>query len=195
MVQLPSSTIAFLYQSGVDHIRQGYEAAAEALQNAARDAEAASLDYTSSGNDDSVYEFEDGQPVLISSTQHELDYAQVEVAYSVRAIREAFIISSFHYWEKWARSMTTRNGRNDSFDVLKRKMAQACDIHKELSNLNHLTNLLKHGSGADYHAKQLARNREDLFDRLPDSPSGWALRISDQIVQEAFVIVSGSGPK
>lgn len=196
LVQLPSSTIAFLYQSGVDHIRQGYEAAAEALQNAARDAEAASLDYASSGNDDSVYEFEDGQPVLISSTQHELDYAQIEVAYSVRAIREAFVISSFHYWEKWARSITKLNDpTKHTYEVVKKCFAKSHAIHQQLDQINRLTNILKHGSGAFRHARSLAKDRRDLFSHLPGLYGNWTISLSDENVREALVIVSGSGPK
>jgi len=194
-VQLPPPTIAYLYQSGLDHIRQAYAAAAGALENAAREAKAASLDYASSGKDDSVYEFEDGHPVLISSTQHELDSARVEVAYSVRAIREAFVISSFHYWEKWARSITKQSGRNDTFDVLRRKMSINYEVHEQLCGLNHLTNLLKHGTGAAYHARQLATTRPDLFLRLPEGDDGWILKMTDETVQEAFAIISGSGPK
>ena len=194
LVQLPPSTIAFLYQSGLEHIGQAYRAAASAMSEAARDAEAASISYLKSGQDDSVYEVEDGQSILVSSTQHELEYARLEVAFSLTAVREAFIISSFHYWEKWARSLTKLNGRKDTFNVVKRHLAKDYAVHDQLYELNHLTNLLKHGSGATYHALSLAKVRPDLFSRLPEGGDGWAVSLSDDTVQEALKIVSASGP-
>ena len=165
------------------------------MDDAASSTEAASIAYLNSGQDDRVYEFVDGQRILVSSKQHELDYAQLEVSISLMAVREAFVISSFHYWEKWARSLTNSNGRNDSFRVVKERIERLYPIHEKLDQLNHLTSLLKHGSGAFRHARLLARERPDLFLRPPGLYGGWSLSLSGSNVDEAFKIVKRSGPQ
>ncbi|MFI8666904.1 hypothetical protein ACIGGE_10755 [Qipengyuania sp. NPDC077410] len=162
---------------------------------AVNDARKASLAYLESGDDDSVYELIDGTPVLVSSTQHELDYTHMEVTLSMTAIREAFVISAFHYWEKWARSLTNLNDRRDHFWVLKNRLARDYTIHPSLGEINRLTNVLKHGSGAFEHARSLAKVRPDLFSRLPNLYGDWTVSVSEEHVRQVFEVISCSGPR
>lgn len=194
-MQLPPQTIAFLYQSGIDHIRDAYQASRTAMEAAQQAALAAAERYRDSGEDDSVYEYEDGYSVLMSSTQHQLDHVAMETGLSREVVREAFITSAFHYWERWARTFTKKTGRFDHFEGLRTAMSEHHPIHDHLDALNHLNNLLKHGSGAFYHARKLAQVQPQMFRRLPGLYGDWSLRILESDVTGALDIVSASGPQ
>lgn len=195
MTLLPPQTIAFLYQSGIDRICDAYHASASALEVALNAANQAATTYLQSGSDDSEYEYDGEHRILVYSTQHALDQAALDITLSARVVREAFIISAFHYWESWSRSLTKLNGRNDNYTVLKKSMAAWYSIDVRLDLLAFLTNLLKHGDGAFHHARALAAVRPALFMRLPGLFGNWALSVSDETVHEAFDIIRSAGPR
>lgn len=195
MTILPPQTIAFLYQSGIDRICDAYQLSASALDVATHAANRAAINYLKSGSDDSKYEYEGEHRVLVHSTQHALDYAAMDTTLSARVMREAFIISAFHYWESWSRSITKLNGRNDNYAALKRGMAAHYPIDTRLDFLALLANLLKHGDGAFHHARVLAADRPALFRRLPGLFGNWALSVSDETVNEAFDTIRAAGPR
>lgn len=195
-MQLPPQTIAFLYQSGLGHIRDAYQASRSAMETAQQAALHAAERYQASGEDDSVYEYEDGQSVLTSSTQHELDYAAMEAVQSSGIVREAFITSAFHYWERWARSRTGLN-KGGFADLEKAVQDEGISTSENLINLNTLNNLLKHNNSQ--RALDLVATSPDLFFTKPYSTLRrdihWRLRITNDVVDDSFKIVEESGPR
>lgn len=194
MALLPPNALAFQYQSGLDCIRSAYRAANVAMEQAWMKADEEHRLYVNSGQDDSEYD-EDG--ILTHSTAFQLQHAQYDASYALRAVREAFITSTFHYWERWARAKTGLNGLNDNFDKLRQTVSEIYPVSNGLKMLNHLNNVLKHNSA--YHARQLANIRIDHFWRAPMSfvhnrQESWALGISGGHVDEAMEIVAQSGP-
>lgn len=195
MSPLPHSAIAFLYQSGLDRIRDGFRAATASLEQSRNASNEAHARYVDSGEDDSEYD-EDG--CLIHSTAHALRSAGEEADYALLAVREAFIMAAFHYWERWARTATGLTATGDRFDKVRTACAQLYPVSEELEALNYLNNLLKHGSA--YSARKLAEIRVDHFWMRPscflhDRREHWALGIGDGHVEEAFEIVRASGPQ
>ena len=195
MVQFPPQVIAFQYQSGLDRIVDAYSAATGSLWQTRSNADEAYWRYVDSGQDDSEYD-EDG--CLTSSTAFELQHAGQEADYALRAVREAFITSTFHYWERWARSATGLNGQNDGFEKLRSAFSIKYPVSPHLRMLNHLNNVLKHNS--DFHAVKLAKLNTSFFSRLPMPLIGsqrlyWMLRLTDSHVDEVFEIVRTSGPQ
>lgn len=193
MPLFPPQFVAHQYQSGIDHLRSGYQAAMRSLDQDRLRAELAYEEYVASGQDDREYD-EDG--CLIQSTAFMLKSEEYEAGYAVKAVREAFIISAFHYWEKWARGWTALKWPKDQYRNLRDKSPHP--VSSELNALNHLTNLLKHGNA--HHAQKLAALRTDHFWRSPmcfihNREVSWAVGISDAHVEEAFSIVRASGPQ
>ncbi|PTW47637.1 hypothetical protein C8J25_103358 [Sphingomonas faeni] len=195
MVLLPDSFHAFAYQSGVDSIRDAFQASITTLREAERKAGAEYLNYMQSGEDDDEYD-EDG--CLTHSTLHSLAHAEIQVGYAAREVRKAFITSAFHYWERSARSWTGMFEPKHGFDVLLEASAEKHPISPDLVMLNHLNNVLKHHSIRS--APKLADIRTDHFYRppyrdTPDGPLMWTMRINTGHVEEAIEIVRASGPQ
>lgn len=148
--------------------------------------------YYDSGEDDSEYD-EDG--VLVSSTRYSLQFAELEAHLALSVVREAFVTSAFHYWERSARFWTGYRG--GSFRELTTAVMEKHSVHPELVTVNVLNNLLKHDN--PQRALDLAALRDDVFrtaphSALPSRRQTWALAISDRHVEEVFDIVAASGP-
>lgn len=198
MAPFPDSFKAFMFQSGVDRIRDAYRASVVAMEHARREAQEAYIRYEESGEDDSEYD-EDG--VLTHSTRHALDQDKWETSLAVIVVREAFITSAFHYWEVSARAWTGLQRTGDNFPKLIKACAMLYSVDPQLEALNCLNNLLKHNNAR--RAQELAMLRDDHFLRTPycslpkrkDLDDGsWGLRITHEHVEEAFEIVRASGP-
>lgn len=196
MAILPESFKAFRYQTGIDRICDAYRASAETIDKAVSEATHASLQYLESGDDHREYD-EDG--ILIFSTASALAQAETEAILAVSVVREAFITSAFHYWERSARAWTSLHGRYDGFKKLYDECEKRYSVSPQLKNLNLLNNLLKHNSGSVDANEPLVTERSDYFAPLflsgkTTSPKRLSLRLSHDHVEEAFDIVRASGP-
>ncbi|MGO7530836.1 hypothetical protein [Rhizobium leguminosarum] len=194
MAILPESFKAYQYQTGIDRIRNAYRASADTIDKAVAEATQASVEYLESGADDAEYD-EDG--ILLFSTAHSLDQAEMDAVLAVSVVREVFVTSAFHYWERSARVWTGRHGRGDHFGILSVESAKKYPLSPHLENLNRLNNLLKHNSQRTDQA--LVDARPDYFAPLFPSVNNAApqiprLRLLHEHVEEAFDIVSASGP-
>ncbi|MBY3568655.1 hypothetical protein [Rhizobium laguerreae] len=194
MAILPETFKAFRYQTGIERICDAYRASADTMSKALRDAGHAYSRYEQAGIDDAEYD-EDG--ILLYSTAHSLAQAEMDAILAVSVVREAFVTSAFHYWERSARGWTRLHGRRDHFGMLIAESAKIYPISPQLDNLNSLNNLLKHNSH---------RINQTLVDARPDyfaplfpsanntSPQKLRLRLLHEHVEEAFDIVRASGP-
>lgn len=194
MAILPESFKAFVFQSGIERVREAYRASVTTMEVAQAGAQEKSARYEDSGDDDSEYD-EDG--VLTHSTRHALNYSEMEAALAVTVVRESFITSAFHYWERSARGWTKLHGPRDKWPQLSAASGKMYPLSPNLVFLNRLNNLLKHGG--DEKARLLARNRPDYFVVLlgssADSNRPLTHRITHDHVEEAFEIVKASGPR
>ncbi|KOF22352.1 hypothetical protein AC244_02080 [Ensifer adhaerens] len=194
MAILPDSFKAFRYQTGIDRVCDAYRASADKMNEALSQAKQAYAQYDQAGVDDSEYD-EDG--ILLGSTAHSLAQAEMDAILAVSVVREAFVTSAFHYWERSARAWTGLHGRRDHFGILSTESAKKYPLSPQLDNLNRLNNLLKHNSH---------RIDPTLVDARPDyfaspfpsanntSPQRLRLRLLHEHVEEAFDIVRASGP-
>jgi len=195
MVILPESFKAYQYQTGIDRIHNAYRASAETIESAAAEAKQASLQYLESGADDREYD-EDG--ILVISTASSLDQAELDAILAVTVVREAFITSAVHYWERSARVWTGLHGFEHKFPALRDATLLLYGVSPQLANLNRLNNVLKHNSRRV--DRTLLRNRPDYFGtlfpvRTGANPPDPRFRLSHQHVEEAFDIVRASGPR
>jgi len=181
---------------GIDRICDAYRASADTMKNALGDASRAYARYIEAGLDEREYD-EDG--ILIASTESSLAQAELEAIEAVSVVREAFVTSAFHYWERSARAWTGLHGRYDGFKRLHDECDKRYPVSSQLKNLNLLNNLLKHNSGGVDGNETLAAERPDYFAPLflsgkTASPQRLRLRLSHDHVEEAFDIVRASGP-
>jgi hypothetical protein len=195
MFKFPESFKAYQYQKGIDRIQDAYRASADTIEKAVAEAKQASLQYLESGADDREYD-EDG--ILVFSTASSLDQAELDAILAVTVVREAFITSAFHYWERSARAWTGLHEFEHKFSALRKGTRRLYPVSPQLANLNKLNNVLKHNSRRV--DRTLFRNRPDYFGTLFPSRTGAnppepRLRLSHKHVEEAFDIVRASGPK
>lgn len=194
MVAIPDSFKAFEFQTGVDRIRDAYRASVATMEKSQREAQESYATYEAGGEDDSEY---DEYGFLIHSTRHALDYDERNATLAITVVREAFITSAFHYWERSARGWTGLYSKKDTYPVLSKASAERYAVCPKLEVLNTLNNLLKH-SGSD-NSLSLSRIRPDYFSPLfPEqnslSDQSLRLHIQHEHVEEAFAIVKASGP-
>lgn len=194
MAILPDSFKAFQYQTGIDRVCDAFRASAGKMNEALSEAKLSYAQYDQAGVDDSEYD-EDG--ILLGSTAHSLAQAEMEAILAVNVVREAFVTSAFHYWERSARAWTGLHGRRDHFGILSAESAKKYPLSPQLDNLNRLNNLLKHNSHRI--DQTLVDARPDYFASLfpsanDASPKRLRLRLRHEHVEEAFDIVRASGP-
>lgn len=195
MAIVPESFRAHMFQTGIHRICEAYRASVATMEKAFADAKKAAAEYENSGLDDSEYN-EDG--FLIHSTRHSLNNDEMDAILATTVVREAFITSAFHYWERSARGWTGLHAPSDRFPALSKASSKLYPLSPQLHNLNRLNNLLKHSG--DEKARLLAKVRPDYF-APPLFPSkgntsrhGFRLRVTNDHVEEAFDIVRTSGP-
>lgn len=185
---------AFNFQSGIQRIHMAFRSSIAAMEvdrlRAAADYEA----YSKRGTDDSIYD-EDG--VLVHSSEVSLDYAILEAMVASTVVREAFITSAFHYWERSARSWTGLHKPAHNFEVLSAAVeTMGIPISGELAYLNALNNLLKHDNSK--HGPMILDAKNGLYYLdMPPLGDNWrgCLNITDAHVLDAFGIVEKSGPQ
>jgi len=190
MVALPGIR-AFAFHTDLDRIRDAFRASMSAIDERRRQAVEAHQLYMDSGEDDSEYD-QDG--VLVSSTRHALQWAELDASLAPIVVRQAFVTSAFHYWERSARAWTGFHG--NGFPSLRERVeALGYAVSEELDLLNTLNNLLKHDNPEK--GRKVFDKRSSLFlgGREPAGGS-WqsALRITDDDVEHFFDIVRASGP-
>ena len=190
MVAIPGYA-AFAFHNGLDQIRDAFRLSIGSMETAGREAEASRRRYVASGEDDSERD-EDG--ALVSSTRHELGWAEMQAWSAASVIREAFVTSAFHFWELSARAWTGEN-KSNGFDRLRARVLERYPVDPDLVHLNSLNNLLKHGNPQRGREVFEWRRELFLFGRMP-SGNGWrgslAIRTAD--VEQFLEIVRRSGP-
>jgi len=164
------------------------------MRQNSNNARQAHLDYVVSGEDER--EYEDG--ILISSRESELEYDAFTAVMATQLVREAFVMTAFHYWERSARQWTELRDKRDGFELLKTAVGQKYPVHTRLPDVNTLNNLLKHDSAEK--AEKLFAAWPELFRELFESSvnkfaAKRRLSISDKHVEEIFDIVAASGPQ
>ena len=178
---------AFVFGFGLDQIREGYRAAIDGCdtraQNARRDYDAFLESHGA---------FDEDSPE--ADKLMELSHSEWLANNAKTAIREAFVLSAFHYWERRMRIWT--NYHEHGFDDLKRNCRLAgYPADNSMKIVNTFCNLIKHESAE--HARNLAKQWSDLFEELPHGPKDkteWVLAIKDSHVEKVFDIVARSGP-
>lgn len=195
MAILPESFKAFQFQSGLEIVRDSFRASITTMTEASDRAHAAHLEYVASGEDDREYD-EDGN--LARSTEHDLGYESMNAGLALSVIREAFITSAFHYWERSARAWTGLHGKHEGYPILSKAVSRLYPLHPRLPVLNILNNHLKHSSGDN--ADKLALEWPSVFrplfpPMLPVDRPVRRLALQDAHVEEAFEIVAASGPR
>lgn len=193
MVALPESVKAYLYQTGIDRILDAYLASAATIGYKFDDAKTALEEYEASGSDDAVYD-EDGD--LVSCTRHSLDHEVFNASIAASVVREAFIMSIFHYWERFARGWTKLPDSDRGFESILKASKKKYAVSPELRSLNALNNILKHRNATKI--PSLARKRPDLFWSVynrRDNKTEYRLALRHKHVLEAIEIIRASGPR
>ena len=110
-------------------------------------------------------------------------------------IRQAFLITAFHYWERHVKAWTGKEYK-ESESLNELKTHGLAPEETRLHELRLIVNALKHSGGGS--AKELYALRPDLFD--PTTIKNWGeptyegLRLADSDFERYFEAVRISGP-
>ena len=170
---------AYAFELGLDQIRTAYRAAMEGcevqISKARREAEIfreANSPFSSEDSEEWL------QLVDLGCVKGLAEAGKSE-------IREAFVLSAFHHWERW---MRRRTGEQGSFTTLSKAAQDIGYTHPRPGILNSLCNLLKHDN-VD-HAEALASQWSELFGELPHGVPGqreWKLAIQDHHIEQVSI--------
>jgi hypothetical protein len=191
MQELPEFR-AWAHHFGIERIRSSFRASITAMADGERQARAEYEAYLQSGREDRVYA-DDG--VFIGSMSTELQFAAIEAKFAAEVVRETFVTSTFHFWERSARLWT--GDHKARFPELEAKVrALGYPIHPELNLLNTLNNLLKHNNPK--HGRDVFNVRAGMFHNGREPIGGdWqsGLRLTNEDVEGFIVAVSASAPQ
>lgn len=190
MVELPNFQ-AWQFHTGIERIRTAFRAAVAAMEAGQVRANEAYDSYLASGEDDREYD-DDG--ILTHSTEVSLEFANREAVLATQAVRQAFAMSIFHYWERSARGWTGWD--RPGFPGLKERVeGQGIRVDEGLALLNNLNNLLKHDSAK--YGERVFEIRPDLF-MLRRRPTGrnWqsSVALANRDIEEFLDAIARSGP-
>jgi hypothetical protein len=194
-----TSIWAHLFRYRVDELRRAYEAAREASDRdrvrLQREWEGLERD-VAAGRAALTEEDEEGR-VIYDRGEHAGEM-MAETEGILRIVREAFVRSLHHLWE---RELTAkmRIARYDESKAVAFLKSEGIDPNQtKLTVLRLAANVAKHSEGNS--AEQLYKLRPELFDgvemaRWKDPPAHEYLRITDQTVDEFFGAIRSSGPQ
>jgi hypothetical protein len=198
-LRTPATSIwAHLFRYGVDELRRAYEAAREASDRSRTrlNREWEQLEAEVAAGRDSFFEEDEEGRVIYDRGEHAGEMA-AEIEGVLRIVREAFMISLHHFWERelTAKMKVSCNGA-EAFAFLKSMGSNPNEA--ALMALQLATNVAKHSEGRS--AEKLYKLRPELFDtgamaRSKDPPGYEYLRVTDQILDEFFEAVRTSGPQ
>jgi hypothetical protein len=120
-----------------------------------------------------------------------------EAEEGLRLVREAFVLSLYHYWEKKACELLHIKHYTQDAVFAAAKQHSRLDIDEPgIDRLRRIANCIKHDKG-----KTLFKEEAGMFEagRVvdPEDPLGWhdALQLRDEDVENGFTAVRSSGPK
>lgn len=116
----------------------------------------------------------------------------------IRLLRDAFVLTLYHFWEKQALELLNRSTYNYKtiYAAAKAHPELGLDDPTHIDRLRMMSNCIKHDKGHPLYEKY-----PEMFDPqlVPEKPNhrGWhqALRVSDADLEAAFAAVRAAGPK
>jgi hypothetical protein len=190
---------AYIFQEGVKVLRTSYGDAENAvkarLAKVLQDAE----DYQASLRDGEGWigeRTDDGHVIWDHEGVLEMQAEKADEA--LQSLRKAFVISTYHQWERSARWWTASPPSVDShLKLVGRVVGAGIRVDSRLSAVRDLSNLLKHGNARC--GRALRASWPELLHirwRQGHEPSDWyeAVRLDEAHVHEVLDIVSASGP-
>lgn len=192
MAKLPDLR-AYFFHNELDGLRQCYLTAVSAMEarrtNARKDIE----DYQHQLANGAEWEGEraaDGS--ILWSRDDALEIAEFNAYLAIDTLRESFVVTLFHFWEKSAREWTGSDERD--FRKLKRRVRElGYAVHAKLDALNKLTNYLKHDNPKLL--DELYALEKNLFrSKVGTQGERGTLRITSENLDDFFEVVALSGP-
>lgn len=197
MTSLSWNYQGYVYQEGVSVLISAYYAAARALHEEwerAKEEASAYQEGVASGERGWIGEMEDGHVLWDQDQVHEMEIKLKLEGQS--ALRKAFALSTYHHWERGARTWTGNHDR-DHEKLVNAVKAMGIEVSPRLVAVKDLANLLKHNN--DKRGADLLKSWPELLrnvTRRAENRSDWygAVRLTDNHLNEAFNIIAASGP-
>jgi hypothetical protein len=190
MVKLNFDARGYAFKEGLNVLREGYISASTALAANVERVKAEAVTYRAS--DEFIGERDDEGYVLWEQSQI-LDMQRETAEEALMALRSAYVIVLYHYWEREIQTYTESGTSADYEKLKKRVLDKGILIDARLDAARDLANALKHNKGT----KLQASWPDVLTPRArTGQPRKWyeAVRLADEQVAEVFEIIARSGP-
>lgn len=190
MVKLSFDARGYAFKAGLNVLREGYISASTALAANVERVKAEAVTYEAS--DEFIGERDDDGYVLWEQSQV-LDMQRETAEEALMALRRAYAIVLYHYWEREIQTYTESRTSADHEKLKKRATDKGILIDARLGAVRDLANALKHNKGAKLQASWPGV----LTPRArTGQPRNWyeAVQLADEHVAEVFEIIARSGP-
>ncbi|MCQ1852466.1 hypothetical protein [Neorhizobium galegae] len=150
MAKLDFSVRGFVYESGIDCLRDSFTAAATGIQDRVREESEAWESCLQSGEYDDQLEFaEDGSVLFDPVDVYQYKMEALDEAHS--ELRKAFAIAIYHYWERKIRVFCKLpDGKHTELESGAKKFG--IEIPPEFARVHRLANALKHNNRGSVNA-------------------------------------------
>lgn len=188
----------YRFQQSTRILRDGYLSASRALVSDVERARAEAAKYAQDiENGGEWIEERDEEGHLLYTKEQALEL-QIETSdEALSALRKAFVIAAYHYWERATRLAVGGNDKAKHNELVVLAVAKGIAIHPDLGAVRDLVNLLKHDN-----AKRGAALQQSWGSVLSPSflsrpgRTDWyaAVFLTEDDVAKAFDVVANSGP-
>lgn len=188
----------YQFQQSTRILRDGYLSASRALRSDVERARAEAAEYAHDiANGGEWIEERDEEGHLLYTKEQALQLQIETCDEALSALRKAFVISAYHYWERAIRLEVGGNDKAKHDELVVLAVAKGIAIHPDLGAVRDLVNLLKHDNAKRGAALQKSWGSV-LSPGLLSRPgrTDWyaAVFLTEEDVAKAFDVVANSGP-
>lgn len=196
MAPLPFNMLGYVFESGVDSLRESFMAASAGVKQQVGKAEKSLEEYKTDLENGGKWigEREDGHIIWDQEQVLEYEIDAAQEAYG--ELRKAFCIAGYHYWERSIRKYC-KDHRSNHSELVKKAITEGFPVSQDLTRVHRLANALKHNS--DYHGQKLQVCWPDVISVLyrQGRHVDWyaVIGLRDEHVHEVLDIIRASGPQ
>ncbi|WP_074066943.1 hypothetical protein [Rhizobium gallicum] len=190
--------MGYVYESGIDTLRDSYLTASDTLQKRIEETTKALAGYQADQENGGEWIGErDPEEGYVIWDQEKVFEFEIEAANeAVGELRKAFALAAYHYWERKLRTYCKQPSGNHD-DLVKAAVKEGYLISPNLDRVRRLANTLKHNNDSAG-TKLLAVWPQvfwSLFKQRPNMDWYYAIVLSNDHLEEIFDAVRDSGPQ
>lgn len=193
-MKLDFSVHGYMYESGIDCLRDSFTAAAKGIQDKLREETVAWEACLQSGEYAEQLQYaEDGSTLFDPADVYDYKMEALQEAYT--ELRKAFAITIYHYWERKIRIFgKLQNGNHEKLSDVAAKLG--IEIPPEFARVHRLANALKHNNaGTVYKLHEEWREVSGVLFRAEGDHDWYSgIELTDDHIYHLLDLTKRAGP-